>query len=136
MPNALWIWDVARLRQVALIVQQQAISSVHWSPTRGGSGGSSSMLAFATGGGHLYLWASDDGDGDDGFGASGSGSGGMCEAVEVPAAGFAVQQVRWSACGAALALMDRDKFLVSFVVEDEGEVEGNSGVVDGVYFDG
>ncbi|KAJ3258145.1 WD repeat-containing protein wrap73 [Boothiomyces macroporosus] len=62
-PNALWIWDMINLKQMALIQQTQPIKAVAWNPLV------KERLAFCCASGLLYLW-------EYGLG---------CDAIEVPA---------------------------------------------------
>ena len=120
MPNVLWIWDLVNLRQVALIQQLLPIKSVHWNPVRPG------LLALTCGTGHLYLWGADDGSNESPNNTGTMGhrnSMGGCEAIEVPAVNFQVMKLAWSPDGGSLSLMDKDKFCLAFLVEDEGTIE-------------
>ncbi|KAI8617294.1 WD40-repeat-containing domain protein [Chytriomyces sp. MP71] len=94
-PTALWIWDLTRLAQAALLLQMQAVRCVAWNPMRPG------VLAVSCGGACIYLWE------------AGTGA---C-AIEVPAVGFSIVGMQWSPDGRSLVLMDRDKFTVAFLVE-------------------
>ncbi|KAJ3304502.1 WD repeat-containing protein wrap73 [Kappamyces sp. JEL0829] len=95
-PLVLWIWDVAQCRQIAVIQQTTSIKTVQWNPLL------PDQLAFCTGNGLIYLWEA-------GFG---------CDAVEVPAVNFNVLDFKWNPDGKSLALLDRDKFCLSFVVDE------------------
>ncbi|KAI8855097.1 hypothetical protein BC829DRAFT_426733 [Chytridium lagenaria] len=98
MPNTLWIWDLVNLCQVALIQQLHPIKQVRWNPLR------PNLLAYTCGGTHIYVWG---------------GPGLGCEAIEVPTIDFSVQQVRWSGEGGSLLLMDKEKFCLAFLLQDE-----------------
>ncbi|KAJ3117278.1 hypothetical protein HDU96_007317 [Phlyctochytrium bullatum] len=106
MPNTLWIWDLVNLCQVALIQQLQPLRHVRWSPLK------PNLLAFTCGAGYLYLWG---------------GPGLGCDAVEIPAVEFKVLQLKWSPDGRSVLLMDRDKFGLAYLIDDDvaGGVENS-----------
>ena len=49
-PCLVWIWDVTKLRHVALLRQIASVRAVTWHPTR-------TILAVATGSGSVYFWS-------------------------------------------------------------------------------
>ncbi|KAJ3319035.1 WD repeat-containing protein wrap73 [Boothiomyces sp. JEL0866] len=95
-PNVLWIWDMASLKQLALIQQTQPIKAVAWNPLV------KERLAFCCASGLLYLW-------ECGLG---------CDAIEVPAVNFNIVDLSWNPDGKSLVLMDKDKFCLSFLVDE------------------
>ncbi|KAI8896244.1 hypothetical protein BC833DRAFT_541597 [Globomyces pollinis-pini] len=96
-PRVLWIWDVTTLKQLAVIQQTQSISHVEWNPLN------PNQLAFCCGNGLLYLWEKSNG----------------CDAIEVPAVNFNVVKFYWNPDGKSLVLLDKEKFCLSFMVDDE-----------------
>ena len=96
-PLILWVWDVAQCKQIAVIQQFSAIKSVAWNPLI------PDQLAFSCGTGMVYLW-------EKGFG---------CDAVEVPAISFAVTELKWNPDGKSLLLMEKEKFCLSFLVDED-----------------
>lgn len=65
-PSSLWLWDVAKLSQIALIQQVSPIKMIEWNPLQ------PERLAFCCSNGFIYLW-------DLTYG---------CEAIQVPAGNF------------------------------------------------
>eukprot|EP00160_Parvularia_atlantis_P016793 Unigene549_Nuclearia_a/m.1719 Unigene549_Nuclearia_a/g.1719 ORF Unigene549_Nuclearia_a/g.1719 Unigene549_Nuclearia_a/m.1719 type:complete len:452 (+) Unigene549_Nuclearia_a:72-1427(+) len=101
MPTALWIWDLAQLKQVALLVTREPVRSVKWNPSRGaatdkrGDIETDAQLAFCTGTGWVFLWQL-----------------GSIECLQLPIANFAVLALQWQPTGQALLLVDKDRFCV------------------------
>ncbi|KAJ3275834.1 WD repeat-containing protein wrap73 [Terramyces sp. JEL0728] len=95
-PNVLWIWDAVTLKQTALIQQTQSIKAVAWNPLV------KERLAFCCASGILYLW-------EQGLGS---------DAIEVPAVNFNVVDLSWNPDGKSLVLMDKDKFCLTFLVDE------------------
>ncbi|KAJ3142543.1 WD repeat-containing protein wrap73 [Physocladia obscura] len=119
MPNALWIWDLINLQQVALVQQITSIKQICWNPVVPG------LCAISCSNSYVYLWSSgnsgfNDGGNDVGFGGDDddddAGIGG-CSAIEVPAVNFQIAQIRWTPDGRSMVLMDKDKFCLAFLVE-------------------
>lgn len=50
VPNAVWIWDVRKLRLFAVLEQLRPVRSFHWDPQQ-------PRLAICTGGSKVYLWS-------------------------------------------------------------------------------
>ncbi|KAK2493697.1 hypothetical protein MC885_010390, partial [Smutsia gigantea] len=50
VPNAVWIWDVRKLRLFAVLEQLHPVRSFHWDPQQ-------PRLAICTGGSKVYLWS-------------------------------------------------------------------------------
>jgi hypothetical protein len=93
----LWVWDIAECKQIAVIQQFSAIKSVDWNPLI------PEQLAFSCGTGMVYLWEKE-------FG---------CDAVEVPAINFSVTDLKWNPDGKSLLLMEKEKFCLSFLVDED-----------------
>merc|ERR1712038_1918172 len=89
-------WDVQRLQQAALLIQDEAIKCVEWDPKQ-------SRLALCTGNNKIYMWS-----------PAGSLS------VEVPnEATFTVHSLRWHPSGNALVLLSKDQMCVCSLSEEE-----------------
>ncbi|XP_071487099.1 WD repeat-containing protein WRAP73-like [Diadema antillarum] len=100
MPNALWIWDVQKLAQSAMLLQVGNIKVAKWDPCR-------ARLAVCTGNNKLYLWSPDG-----------------CLSVEVPAeASFQVTSLSWHPKGKAILLSGKDHMCVCYLAEEEEEEE-------------
>jgi WD40 repeat protein len=97
MPNVLWIWDIINMCQVALVHQLSPIKSVLWNPLK------PDLLAYSCGNNFIYLWG---------------GPSKGCDVIEVPAVNFMISQFKWSPDGRSLALVDKDKFCLAFMVEE------------------
>lgn len=98
MPNALWIWEVPKLRQTVLLLQESAIKSASWDPTQ-------SRLALCTGNNNLYMW---------------SPSGAL--SVQIPGdSSFVVHDLRWHPSGNSIALSSRDQMCICFLSNDRGK---------------
>ena len=101
-PTTLWIWSIVDLKQVALLQQAEPIRSMAWNPVY------PDRLAMCCGNGVIYLW-------DKSFG---------CDAIQVPAGlcinlvNFQVLSFQWNPDGKSLLLMDKDKFCVSFLIDE------------------
>ncbi|XP_070207182.1 WD repeat-containing protein WRAP73-like [Littorina saxatilis] len=92
MPTVLWIWDVRRLTQCAVLIQASNIKCVQWDPQK-------PRLALCTGTNKLYMW---------------SPEGSLC--VDVPAeASFQVMALQWQPDGGSLLLLGRDQMCVCFL---------------------
>jgi WD40 repeat protein len=93
-PTALWIWDIAECKQIAIIQQTLPIKAIAWNPLV------PEQIAFSCSNGLVYLW-------EKAFG---------CDAIEIPAVNFHLTDFKWNPDGKSLALMDKDKFCLAFVV--------------------
>ena len=94
-PLTLWVWDIVQCKQIAIIQQTAQIKNVRWNPSI------PDQLAFCCSSGLIYLW-------EKSFG---------CDAIEVPAVNFHVNDFKWNHDGKSLVLLDKDKFCLSFLVE-------------------
>eukprot|EP00040_Diaphanoeca_grandis_P043825 m.269198 g.269198 ORF g.269198 m.269198 type:complete len:444 (-) comp82937_c0_seq1:156-1487(-) len=91
MSSAVWIWDVSKLRQVALLRHISGVRAMKWHPTR-------VLLAMATGSGMVYFW---------------SPNGCLC--AQIPAdRTFSVLDFYWSSEGKSILLLDKNRFCVAF----------------------
>ncbi len=93
MTNTVWIWDLIKLRLVAILVQSYSVSDFTWDPQQ-------SRLAVCTGNGKLYLW---------------SPAGCVSVTVPVDSTGFTVNRLAWHPAGSALALVGSSHFCMCYV---------------------
>ncbi|XP_034527005.1 WD repeat-containing protein WRAP73 isoform X4 [Ailuropoda melanoleuca] len=96
VPNAVWIWDVQKLRLFVVLEQLSPVRSFQWDPQQ-------PRLAICTGGGKVYLW-----------------SPAGCVSVQVPGEGdFQVLSLCWHFSGDSLALLSKDHFCLCFLETEE-----------------
>ena len=94
MPNAVWVWDVAKLRLAVLLLQSNPVREFKWDPLQ-------SRLAICTANSKLYLW-----------------SPAGCVSVSVPMeTSFVVQNLLWHPSGTTLALIGSTHFCVCYLNE-------------------
>uniref|UniRef100_A0A673TLL7 WD repeat containing, antisense to TP73 n=1 Tax=Suricata suricatta TaxID=37032 RepID=A0A673TLL7_SURSU len=92
VPNAVWIWDVQKLRLFVVLEQLSPVRSFQWDPQQ-------PRLAICTGGGRVYLW-----------------SPAGCVSVQVPGEGdFQVLSLCWHTSGDSLALLSKEHFCLCFL---------------------
>nr|XP_030736582.1 WD repeat-containing protein WRAP73 isoform X2 [Globicephala melas] len=97
VPTAVWIWDIQKLRLLAVLEQLSAVRCFQWDPRQ-------ARLAICTGGGKVYLW-----------------SPAGCVSVQVPGEGdFQVLSVCWHLSGDSLALLSKDHFCLCFLETEQG----------------
>ncbi|KAB0341792.1 hypothetical protein FD754_018718 [Muntiacus muntjak] len=97
VPNAVWIWDIRKLRPLAVLEQLCAVRAFQWGPQQ-------PRLAICTGGSKVYLW-----------------SPAGCVSVQVPGEGdFQVLSLCWHPSGDSLALLSKDHFCLCFLETEEG----------------
>ncbi|XP_022453964.1 WD repeat-containing protein WRAP73 isoform X2 [Delphinapterus leucas] len=97
VPTAVWIWDIQKLRLLAVLEQLSAVRCFQWDPRQ-------ARLAICTGGGKVYLW-----------------SPAGCVSVQVPGEGdFQVLSVCWHPSGDSLALLSKDHFCLCFLETEQG----------------
>ncbi|XP_026966234.1 WD repeat-containing protein WRAP73 isoform X7 [Sagmatias obliquidens] len=97
VPTAVWIWDIQKLRLLAVLEQLSAVRCFQWHPRQ-------ARLAICTGGGKVYLW-----------------SPAGCVSVQVPGEGdFQVLSVCWHLSGDSLALLSKDHFCLCFLETEQG----------------
>ena len=95
MPNAVWIWDVARLCLAVLLLQVNPVREMAWDPQQ-------SRLAVCTGNGKLYLWSM-----------------AGCVSVTVPGeTNFTVQKLSWHPNGKSLALIGSTHFCLCYLNDE------------------
>lgn len=108
MPTALWIWDVTKLKQTALLLQDAPIRAVSWDPVH-------SRLALCTGSNNLYMWS-----------PSGTLS------VQIPGdTSFNVLDLKWHPKGKCLVLINRDQMCVCFIASENGNDEPSASAKEG-----
>ncbi|XP_007943715.1 WD repeat-containing protein WRAP73 [Orycteropus afer afer] len=97
IPNAVWIWDVQKLRLFVVLEQLVPVRTFQWDPQQ-------ARLALCTGGSRVYLW-----------------SPAGCVSVQVPVEGdFHVLSLCWHLSGDSLALLSKDHFCLCFLETEEG----------------
>uniref|UniRef100_A0A8C9M774 WD repeat containing, antisense to TP73 n=1 Tax=Panthera tigris altaica TaxID=74533 RepID=A0A8C9M774_PANTA len=97
VPNAVWIWDIQKLRLFVVLEQLSPVRSFQWDPQQ-------PRLAICTGGGKVYLW-----------------SPAGCVSVQVPGEGdFQVLSLCWHLNGDSLALLSKDHFCLCFLETEDG----------------
>ncbi|XP_062962062.1 WD repeat-containing protein WRAP73 [Cynocephalus volans] len=97
VPNAVWVWDVQKLRLFVVLEQLSPVRSFQWDPQQ-------PRLAVCTGGSKVYLW-----------------SPAGCVSVQVPGEGdFPVLSLCWHLSGDSLALLSKDHFCLCFLETEEG----------------
>ncbi|EHB18898.1 WD repeat-containing protein 8 [Heterocephalus glaber] len=97
VPNAIWVWDIQKLRLFVVLEQLSPVRSFQWDPQQ-------PRLALCTGGGKVYLW-----------------SPAGCVSVQVPGEGdFLVLSLCWHPSGDSLALLSKDHFCLCFLETKEG----------------
>lgn len=117
MPNCIWIFDLMRLCQTALVTQSSysTVKLIKWNPVRAEifvflcSDGRKSTTTLsdvdhrpeAGPEGYVYLWNGRD-----------------VEAIQVPAVNFTVSNLEWNSDGTSLVLMDKDKYCVSYLIDE------------------
>lgn len=96
VPNAVWVWDMQKLRLFVVLEQLAPVRSFLWGPQQ-------PRLAICTGSGKVYLW-----------------SPAGCVSVQVPGEGdFPVLSLCWHASGDSLALLSKDHFCLCFLDTEE-----------------
>ena len=96
-PLVLRIWDISKLQMACVVQQTLPILKIQWNPAV------PYQLAFCCGNGLIYLWDKESG----------------CDAIEVPAVDFNVVDFKWNPSGRSLLLLDKTKFCLAFLVDDE-----------------
>ncbi|XP_037002847.2 WD repeat-containing protein WRAP73 isoform X3 [Artibeus jamaicensis] len=98
VPNAVWIWDVRKLRLFVVLEQLGPVRAFQWDPQQ-------PRLAICTGGSKMYLW-----------------SPAGCVSVQVPGEGdFQVLSLCWHSNGDSLALLSKDHFCLCFLETEDGD---------------
>ncbi|XP_045714739.1 WD repeat-containing protein WRAP73 isoform X3 [Phyllostomus hastatus] len=97
VPNAVWVWDVRKLRLFVVLEQLGPVRAFQWDPQQ-------PRLAICTGGSKVYLW-----------------SPAGCVSVQVPGEGdFQVLSLCWHSNGDSLALLGKDHFCLCFLETEDG----------------
>ncbi|XP_035163367.2 WD repeat-containing protein WRAP73 isoform X3 [Callithrix jacchus] len=92
VPNAVWVWDIQKLRLFAVLEQLSPVRTFQWDPKQ-------PRLAICTGGSRVYLWSPVG-----------------CLSVQVPGEGdFAVLSLCWHLSGDSIALLSKDHFCLCFL---------------------
>ncbi|XP_068771845.1 WD repeat-containing protein WRAP73 isoform X2 [Struthio camelus] len=96
IPNAVWIWDIQKLKLFVVLEQLCAIQSFQWDPRQ-------PRLAVCTGNSKVYLW-----------------SPAGCVSVQVPVEGdFQILSLCWHSSGDSVALLSKDNFCVCYLEREE-----------------
>ncbi|XP_025941416.1 WD repeat-containing protein WRAP73 isoform X2 [Apteryx rowi] len=96
IPNAVWIWDIQKLKLFVVLEQLGAIQSFQWDPLQ-------PRLAICTGNSKVYLW-----------------SPAGCVSVQVPMEGdFQILSLCWHSSGDSVALLSKDNFCVCYLEREE-----------------
>uniref|UniRef100_A0A8I5YCM5 WD repeat containing, antisense to TP73 n=1 Tax=Rattus norvegicus TaxID=10116 RepID=A0A8I5YCM5_RAT len=96
VPNAVWIWDIQKLKLFVVLEHMSPVRSFQWDPRQ-------PRLAICTGGSKVYLW-----------------SPAGCVSVQVPGEGdFPVLGLCWHLSGDSLALLGKDHFCLCFLETKE-----------------
>uniref|UniRef100_A0A2K6FJH3 WD repeat containing, antisense to TP73 n=1 Tax=Propithecus coquereli TaxID=379532 RepID=A0A2K6FJH3_PROCO len=97
VPNAVWVWDMQKLRLFVVLEQLSPVRLFQWDPQQ-------PRLAICTAGSKVYLW-----------------SPAGCVSVQVPGEGdFPVLSLCWHCSGDSLALLSKDHFCLCFLETEEG----------------
>ncbi|XP_052547949.1 WD repeat-containing protein WRAP73 isoform X3 [Tympanuchus pallidicinctus] len=99
IPNAVWIWDIQKLKLFVVLEQLCAIQSFQWDPRQ-------PRLALCTGNSKVYLW-----------------SPAGCVSVQVPTEGkegdFQIVSLCWHPSGDSMALLSKDNLCVCYLGREE-----------------
>ncbi|XP_040980229.1 WD repeat-containing protein WRAP73 isoform X2 [Harpia harpyja] len=96
IPNAVWIWDIQKLKLFVVLEQLCAIQSFQWDPRQ-------PRLAVCTGNSKVYLW-----------------SPAGCVSVQVPMEGdFQIVSLSWHSSGDSMALLSKDNFCLCYLEREE-----------------
>ncbi|XP_053256605.1 WD repeat-containing protein WRAP73 isoform X2 [Podarcis raffonei] len=100
IPNAIWIWDVQKMKLFVILEQLCPVQLFQWDPRQ-------SRLAICTGNSRVYLW-----------------SPAGCVSVQVPVEGdFQVTSLCWHSSGDSLALLSKDNFCMCYLEKEEEDVK-------------
>ncbi|XP_057274114.1 WD repeat-containing protein WRAP73 isoform X3 [Pezoporus wallicus] len=96
IPNAVWIWDIQKLKLSVVLEQLCAIQCFQWDPRQ-------PRLAVCTGNSNVYLW-----------------SPAGCVSVQVPVEGdFPIVSLSWHSSGDSMVLLSKDNFCVCYLEREE-----------------
>jgi len=90
VPNCVWIWETAKTRLKAVLVQREPVRALKWDPA-------ANRLAVCTGSSNVFLFQPE---------------GTSC--IDIPAEDFHATTCEWSADGSALVLKDRNAYSVMY----------------------
>ncbi|XP_052572143.1 WD repeat-containing protein WRAP73 isoform X2 [Peromyscus californicus insignis] len=108
VPNAVWIWDIQKLKLFVVLEHMSAVRSFQWDPQQ-------PRLAICTGGSKVYLW-----------------SPAGCVSVQVPGEGdFPVLGLCWHLSGDSLALLSKEHFCLCFLEPTKEGLGTACGLQDG-----
>eukprot|EP00941_MAST-03F_sp_MAST-3F-sp1_P005425 g5425.t1 len=108
MPNAVWIWDMARLRLASVLEHQISVRGFAWNPTR-------PQLAICTSAPKIFFWTSE------------KASWGEVPLARETSLSFHVIGCRWSPSGNALLLLSKSHMVSMYFDEDDNEIENEVG---------
>ncbi|XP_064423832.1 WD repeat-containing protein WRAP73 isoform X2 [Latimeria chalumnae] len=98
MPNAVWIWDIQKMKLFVILEQTLAVRCFQWDPCQ-------ARLAICTGNSKVYLW-----------------SPAGCVSVQVPVEGsFQVLSLCWHSNGDSLVLLSKDQLCLCYMEPTEEE---------------
>ncbi|NXR86633.1 WRP73 protein, partial [Hypocryptadius cinnamomeus] len=96
IPNAVWIWDIRKLKLAVVLEQLCTIQCFQWDPCQ-------PRLAVCTGSSRVYLW-----------------SPAGCVVVQVPGEGdFQIMALSWHSSGDSMLLLSKDHFCVCYLEREE-----------------
>ncbi|NXN98622.1 WRP73 protein, partial [Rhinopomastus cyanomelas] len=96
IPNAVWIWDIQKLKLFVVLEQLGAIQCFQWDPRQ-------PRLALCTGNSKVYLW-----------------SPAGCVSVQVPVEGdFQIVSLSWHSSGNSMALLSKDNCCMCYLDREE-----------------
>ncbi|XP_014739407.1 PREDICTED: WD repeat-containing protein WRAP73 isoform X1 [Sturnus vulgaris] len=96
IPNAVWIWDIRKLKLSVVLEQLCTIQGFQWDPCQ-------PRLAVCTGTSRVYLW-----------------SPAGCVVVQVPGEGdFQITSISWHSSGDSMLLLSKDHFCVCYLEREE-----------------
>ncbi|KAJ7395519.1 WD repeat-containing protein WRAP73 [Pitangus sulphuratus] len=102
IPNAVWIWDIRKLKLLVVLEQLCPIQCFQWDPRQ-------PRLALCTGTSRVYLW-----------------SPAGCVAVQVPGEGdFQIVSLSWHSSGDSMVLLSKDNFCVCYLEREEPQSPEN-----------
>nr|XP_056721356.1 WD repeat-containing protein WRAP73 isoform X1 [Euleptes europaea] len=100
IPNAVWIWDMQKMKLFVVLEQLCPVQLFQWDPCR-------SRLAVCTANSRIYLW-----------------SPAGCVSVQVPVEGdFQVVSLCWHSSGDSMALMSKENFCMCYLEREAEEVK-------------
>ncbi|XP_064534433.1 WD repeat-containing protein WRAP73 isoform X1 [Pseudopipra pipra] len=96
IPNAVWVWDIRRLKLLVVLEQLCPVQGFQWDPRQ-------PRLALCTGTSRVFLW-----------------SPAGCVAVQVPGEGdFQIVSLSWHSSGDSMVLLSKDNCCVCYLEREE-----------------